>query len=84
MIKNKLSINYPLPSDVDRFLESKIFPEMKIDELNDDNISEITEYIFREYEAPLSEGKLSKEQKKLLQIAAKTVTLLTAKPVRNL
>jgi hypothetical protein len=84
MIKNKLSVNYPLPSDVDRFLESKIFPEMKVNELNDDNISEITEYIFREYETPLSDGRLSKEQKELLQIAAKTVTFLTAKPVRNL
>ncbi|MCH4210670.1 MAG: hypothetical protein LKF58_02710 [Bacilli bacterium] len=57
---------------------------MKINELNDDNISEITEYIFREYETPLSEGKLSKEQKELLRIAAKTVTFLTAEPVRNL
>jgi hypothetical protein len=84
MVKNKLSINYPLPSDIDRFLERKIFPEMKINELNDDNISEITEYIFREYETPLSEGKLSKEQKELLRIAAKTVTFLTAEPVRNL
>jgi hypothetical protein len=84
MVKNKLSINYPLPSDIDLFLESKIFPEMKINELNDDNISEISEYIFQEYETPLSEGKLSKEQKELLRIAAKTVTFLTAEPVRNL
>lgn len=84
MIKNKLSIDYPLPNDVDIFLESKIFPKMKITELNDENIGDISDYVFQEYEVPLSQGKLTKKQKSLLEIAAKTVTVLTAKPVIDL
>jgi hypothetical protein len=84
MIKNNLSIDYPLPKDVDTFLEKTIFPAMKIAELNDDNIGEIADFICSNYEIPLSQGKRTTTEKKTLALASKAVTILTSDKVIKL
>jgi hypothetical protein len=84
MIKNNLSIDYPLPKDVDAFLKETIFPAMKMTELNDDNIGEIADFICSNYEIPLSQGKRTVAEKKTLALASKAVTILTSNKVINL
>lgn len=84
MMKNNLSIDYPLPKDVDAFLEETIFPAMKMIELNDDNIGEIADFICSNYEIPLSQVKRTVAEKKTLALASKAVTILTSNKVINL
>ena len=83
-MKNKLSVVITFSKDVEDFLENKIFKEMNILELDDDNISDVTSYISNTYEIPYVQGCSTKEEKVLLRIASKTVTELTRKELIDL
>ena len=53
---------------------------MPLAEINDDNIESVIEFIADNYENPLSQDKhLSKESKKLLNLASNAITELSTK-----
>lgn len=81
---NKLSVSVYFSKDVEEFLENKIFKEIGIKELNNENIDDITSYIFSNYEIPLSQGKLTKEEKRLLNISSKAVSELPREELLDL
>lgn len=83
-MKNRLSVAITFSKDVEDFLENKIFKEMNISELNDDNISDVTSYVSNTHEIPYVQGCSTKEERTLLKIASKTVTELTYKELIDL
>ena len=66
--------------EVREFLEKEIFPKMGITEINEDNQDDIVDFVVDYYEVPLAQSKEDgiDYDKKLLDIAAKTVTEITS------
>ena len=61
------------------FIIKNIFPEFKLDSINDDNLQEIIDYISDNYEIPLAQAKESDEtiDEELLELAASVITEIT-------
>ncbi|HKL72874.1 MAG TPA: hypothetical protein VJY64_01700 [Candidatus Onthovivens sp.] len=70
--------------DVDEFLTKFVLPVMKLSEYNEDNISDIVEYMFREIEGPLCDAEeagdiLSNQNKTLLEAVSKAIAEITTR-----
>lgn len=70
--------------EIDEFLRKKILPVMNLKEYNEENISDIVEYMFNEIESPLcnaeENGKvLTNEKSELLRLTTKAITEITTR-----
>lgn len=70
--------------EVDIFLTNVILPKLNFKNYNEENISDIVQYIFSEIEGPLCEAEesgktLSPEESKLLRIATLAITEITTR-----
>jgi hypothetical protein len=79
-MKFNLSNKYTPSKEVVSFLDQYVSGKMPLAEMNDDNIESVIEFIADTYENPLSQDKrLSKESKKLLNLASNAITELSTK-----
>ena len=76
-MKINLEKDYELSDDVIAFIESTVLPALGLNELNDDNIDEIGEYVASIENEYVGVKGLTKEEKELFKIAVKTVTELS-------
>ena len=70
--------------EIDEFLRKKILPVMNIEEYNEENISDIVEYMFNEIESPLCNAEengeiLTNEKSELLRLTTKAITEITTR-----
>ncbi len=72
-----LEKEYEFSEDVLAFIENTIFPVLGFEELNDENIDDVGEYVANIEEQYVGVKGLTKEEKDLFKIAVKTVTELS-------
>ena len=70
--------------EIDEFLREKILPVMNLEEYNEENISDIVEYMFNEIESPLCNAEengevLTNEKSELLRLTTKAITEITTR-----
>lgn len=70
--------------EIDEFLRKKILPIMNLEEYNEENISDIVEYMFNEIESPLCNAEengevLTNEKSELLRLTTKAITEITTR-----
>lgn len=70
--------------EIDEFLRKKILPVMNLEEYNEENISDIVEYMFNEIESPLCNAEengeiLTNEKSELLRLTTKAITEITTR-----
>ena len=70
--------------EIDEFLRKKILPVMNLEEYNEENISDIVEYMFNEIESPLCNAEengevLTNEKFELLRLTTKAITEITTR-----
>ena len=70
--------------EIDEFLRKKILPVMNLKEHNEENISDIVEYMFNEIESPLCNAEengevLTNEKSELLRLTTKAITEITTR-----
>lgn len=70
--------------EIDEFLRKKILPIMNLEEYNEENISNIVEYMFNEIESPLCNAEengevLTNEKSELLRLTTKAITEITTR-----
>ena len=70
--------------EIDEFLRKKILPVMNLEEYNEENISDIVEYMFNEIESPLCNAEesgevLTNEKSELLRFTTKAITEITTR-----
>ena len=70
-MKIDLKCEFKFSKDVESFIEEIIFPALKIDELNENNIDDVTEYAANIELFYLGSKNLKKEEKELFKIATK-------------
>ena len=65
-----------------RFIEKHVLGKLKYDEINDDNIAVIIDFIIDNYEVPLSQAKEAGEiiNEDMLKAATDVVTEITTNP----
>jgi len=79
-MKFNLSNKYTPSKEVVSFLDQYVSGKMSLTEIDDDNIESVIEFIADNYENPLSQDKhLSKESKRLLDLASNAITELSTK-----
>lgn len=71
--------------EVQNFIKEKILPQMGLKEMNDENISNIVDYMAQNIEDPLCNDeesgiKLTEEEKETLRLATKAITEITSDP----
>jgi hypothetical protein len=64
------------------FIEKYVLPQMGIEDVKDDNISDVVDFIVENFEIPLAQAKVSGESinDNLLDWAASVVTEITTNP----
>lgn len=64
------------------FIEKRVLKEIGFNEISDENISEIIDFIIDNYEVPLAQAKEAGDNidEKLLKEATKVVTEITSNP----
>jgi hypothetical protein len=64
------------------FINEKVLPILKFDDINEDNLQEIVDFISDNYEIPLAQAKESGEviDEELLELAASVITEITTNP----
>ena len=64
------------------FIAEHVLPEIGMDNVTDDNISEIVDFIVENFEVPLAQAKENGEgiDENLLELAASVVTEITTNP----
>ena len=64
------------------FIEKYVIPQMKIEAVTDDNISDVVDFITDNFEVPLAQAKDNGESidDALLELAASVVTEITTDP----
>lgn len=70
--------------EIDEFLRKKILPVMNLEEYNEENISDIVEYMFNEIESPSCNAEengevLTNEKSELLRLTTKAITEITTR-----
>lgn len=70
--------------EIDEFLRKKILSVMNLEEYNEENISDIVEYMFNEIESPLCNAEengevLTNEKSELLRLTTKAITEITTR-----
>lgn len=70
-MKINLDVEFKFTKDVEEFIEGTIFPALKIDELNEDNIDDVTEYAASIEIFYLGSKNLPKDKKELFRMAVK-------------
>lgn len=76
-MKINLEKEYNFSEDVIAFIGNTILPVLGLEELNDNNIDNVSEYAASIEEEYVDVKGLTKEEKELFKIAVKTVTELS-------